>query len=472
MAKAWSDPTITIVTDADGSAYLMMLNENSSPNSELITLDNLKLSLYPGITDDATGERLKISDTDIIYGANAVYSITHKYDTRALYLSGGISASDGGNLLLLGGANATQPGDVYIRSGANTFLAWDESAKAGAINTTSSDGSDSGSWTISGGGDEIVTRGAVLQLFGNENSNTGDVRIYSGGAAGSEVYINAYSTTSSIKFLTNLNTLAMIIDSSQNIGVGVTPKDWDPTFDAIQIGGTASFNATSLVCNISENCFYDDVHNRWEYMTTSYASKIYQAGGQIFLQVAAYGTAGNLVTFISGIEVALEGSTDVIVSLPKGQLQFPATQNASSDVNTLDDYEEGTWTPIVGGLTSETGQSYTINSGSYTKIGNRVFCNGYIVMSAKGTIVGDLLIKGLPFTAYNSDDNYSPVHFSYLAGFTLTAERNLCAYTQITTTMCIFRQQSTVAGEGSALISTSNISNGVKMMFSFNYRTE
>src|SRR5262245_1079228 len=30
-----------------------------------------------------------------------------------------------------------------------------------------------------------------------------------------------------------------------------------------------------------------------------------------------------------------------------GQLPFPALQNSSADANTLDDYEEGTWTPTI-----------------------------------------------------------------------------------------------------------------------------
>jgi hypothetical protein len=48
-------------------------------------------------------------------------------------------------------------------------------------------------------------------------------------------------------------------------------------------------------------------------------------------------------------------------------ITFPATQSASSDANTLDDYEEGTWTPVINGTTMTTG------SGWYTKIGRQVF---------------------------------------------------------------------------------------------------
>lgn len=57
-----------------------------------------------------------------------------------------------------------------------------------------------------------------------------------------------------------------------------------------------------------------------------------------------------------------------------GQIKFPATQNASDDANTLDDYEEGTWTPIDG---SGAGLTFTTVAGNYTKIGNRIIVDGY-----------------------------------------------------------------------------------------------
>jgi hypothetical protein len=79
-----------------------------------------------------------------------------------------------------------------------------------------------------------------------------------------------------------------------------------------------------------------------------------------------------------------------------GHIKFPATQNASSDVNTLDDYEEGIWTPVIGGTAS-----YTTQLGIYTKIGNRVFISGQLVINTIGT-GSTSTISGLPFTANNN----------------------------------------------------------------------
>jgi len=52
-----------------------------------------------------------------------------------------------------------------------------------------------------------------------------------------------------------------------------------------------------------------------------------------------------------------------------GQIQFPAVQNPSAGANTLDDYEEGTWTPTDA---SGAGLGFTSASGTYEKIGRQV----------------------------------------------------------------------------------------------------
>ena len=81
-------------------------------------------------------------------------------------------------------------------------------------------------------------------------------------------------------------------------------------------------------------------------------------------------------------------------------ITFPATQSASTDANTLDDYEEGTWTPVLAGREgSVSGQSYSQQIGKYTKIGNVVYVVCDVILSAEGTPgTGSSGIRGLPFT--------------------------------------------------------------------------
>lgn len=79
-------------------------------------------------------------------------------------------------------------------------------------------------------------------------------------------------------------------------------------------------------------------------------------------------------------------------------IKFPGTQVPSADANTLDDYEEGNWTPVLGGGGGTSGQTYTTQLGRYVKVGKHVFCSFFIELSAKGTITGSLQLQGLPFT--------------------------------------------------------------------------
>ena len=74
-------------------------------------------------------------------------------------------------------------------------------------------------------------------------------------------------------------------------------------------------------------------------------------------------------------------------------IQFPATQSASTDANTLDDYEEGTWTPSIGGTAT-----YNFRVGTYTKIGNIVYAVCVLSVNAIGT-GSTTAISGLPFSS-------------------------------------------------------------------------
>ena len=79
-------------------------------------------------------------------------------------------------------------------------------------------------------------------------------------------------------------------------------------------------------------------------------------------------------------------------------ITFPATASASSDANTLDDYEEGTWTPTIGGSTTNPSVTYGAQDGRYIKIGSLVWCYVRITTTARSGGTGDFQIKGLPFT--------------------------------------------------------------------------
>lgn len=106
---------------------------------------------------------------------------------------------------------------------------------------------------------------------------------------------------------------------------------------------------------------------------------------------------------------------DSILSLSKG-ISFPATASLSSDPNTLDDYEEGTWTPALTFATpGDLATAYTIQEGTYVKIGRWVFvtCELRLSTFTHTTASGNIRVTGLPFVHNTSN---------YLGGSAILAQ--------------------------------------------------
>lgn len=96
-------------------------------------------------------------------------------------------------------------------------------------------------------------------------------------------------------------------------------------------------------------------------------------------------------------------------------IQFPAVQVAVADVNTLDDYEEGTFTPTV--VSSGGGApTYSTQQGSYLKVGSGVWFQIRITLATIGTLAaGNITISGLPFTIGSVTGWISVSYFGALA---------------------------------------------------------
>ena len=125
-------------------------------------------------------------------------------------------------------------------------------------------------------------------------------------------------------------------------------------------------------------------------------------------------------------------------------ITFPATASASSDANTLDDYEEGSWTPAVAGSSTAGTATYTNQTGTYTKIGNRVFIQITVVYTG-GTGSGNFRITGLPFTTSSTSNFYSALSI-YCSNIALSAGNVIQAQTIDGSTRIDFGQYPTGGG--------------------------
>lgn len=111
-------------------------------------------------------------------------------------------------------------------------------------------------------------------------------------------------------------------------------------------------------------------------------------------QTFAAGQIFNSTIGIGGATAASTGSG----------ITFPATQSASTDVNTLDDYEEGTWTVYVYDASSGGNQSATTQTGRYTKVGNIVRIRmGIGNINTSGLTAGNAIFFAMPFESASTE---------------------------------------------------------------------
>ena len=111
------------------------------------------------------------------------------------------------------------------------------------------------------------------------------------------------------------------------------------------------------------------------------------------------------------VDLELVNPASTSASLPRLDLQIGNTTVASfirgggialggtAAANTLDDYEEGSFTPVFTGSTGSAGSYDTgEHEARYTKIGNRVFINFKITLTNKGSWGGEVRFTTLPFS--------------------------------------------------------------------------
>ena len=192
------------------------------------------------------------------------------------------------------------------------------------------------------------------------------------------VTLNASSTagfvttadTSTILQLQTNGTTAVTVDDSQRVAF---------------VAGTAALPAITTTGDTNTGIFFPAAD-----------TIAFSEGG---VEAMRLNSAGNLQT-IGTISVG-----NATPSTSGAGITFPAAQSASSNANTLDDYEEGTWTPTDG---SGAGLIFTVNSATYAKVGKLVFVNMYLTYPTTASSAS-AVIAGLPFTAQT-------LGFSYLSG--------------------------------------------------------
>jgi len=255
------------------------------------------------------------------------------------------------------------------------------------------------------------------------------------------------SSTSSNETI-NLNTPVF----TGNVAVG-SPLLTTTASNMLQIGSTSNlswYNQGDDELDINVNAVNNSGN---KYIEAKAASQYIQHAGIHYFNVAASGSAGAAITWNTGLEVLATGKARA-----KNGLLF-GTDTAAA--NTLDDYEEGTWTPAILGGSMTIG---AIESARYTKIGNVVVLQGYLTLNNNGD-GNSVEISGMPFVNGGTGANanqYSMGGISHGGGSNLT-EMKYCRTQSNTSYLSIYKKAST------GVIQTEV--DGDYFLFSVTYRT-
>ena len=223
----------------------------------------------------------------------------------------------------------------------------------------------------------------------------------------------------------------------------------NPTFndvvvdDEITVNGSADINGNA---DISGTLSFPDlsiVGTGNAIYTNTTGAAFFRSSQMLFQNVA--GTSGYATINSNGIV------------MPNGLgIDFSATSGTGTS-ELFDDYEEGTWTPSVGGNTT-----YTTQSGTYTKVGRQVVAHFAFIINTIGT-GSTFEIAGLPFTSSNSGQVYVGYFGSLATAATSVAGYITATYSNINLVYAT-AATTTVVNAGNAIGSSTNIS-GVAVYF-------
>ncbi len=313
-------------------------------------------------------DTMTISPTTVVFndaGRDLDFRIESDTNTNAFFLQG----SDG----KVGIGTGSPLQSLHVNSAGNTQL----------LISSSFNNSTNTGLTVDTVGDSSVFRlnaaksGANQGVLSFSHNSSAGLQAWNLAISGSDVYKAGYSEQI---WKTN-NTERMRITSTGSVGIG--------TF------GTSSPS--------------EKLHL---YQDSAFAIQMERTGGTPSVcKIANSGNLLNISQNVSGI-VFLTGTTptEKMRITAAGQAIIPngvtlgtaaGTYNAA---NTLDDYEEGTWTPAFTSLSGDFGSiGYLFNYGSYTKVGRLVTVVGRIQTDGTALTIGDaggaLRVTGLPFNS-------------------------------------------------------------------------
>jgi hypothetical protein len=345
----------------------------------------------------------------------------------------GITITNGNGTITIAASGGGGSGDVVgpASSTDNAFARFDSTTGKLLQNSTGATLSDTGAAVFTGALDVLgnSTAGSNLKLYEDTDNGTNYVSFKAPDTIAANVTWTLPSADGSASQFLQTNgsgvlSFATVSGSSQwttsgsqiyftgSIGVGTSAiNSWYVDNKAIDMPAGSVFSYSTTNQFIGQNTFVNA--SGTQVAKNTGASALYgQSAGIHQFSSAPSVTANSTQTFTTILEFS-KGKTLALESATSASgtgISFPSTQSASSDANTLDDYEEGDWTPTI---TISSAGTFASSSavGRYTKVGNLVTVMGRISFT-KGTGSGNLILGGLPFASANISTYQSPAAIS------------------------------------------------------------
>lgn len=397
------------------------------------------------------------------------------------YRAGYSISSTGQNNVIIGREAGR---DIFNGSGNTAVGAYALLTSGASVSNNTAVGHNTGQSLTFGAGNTFIGHSAGFNTTNGQNNlyigARGSNALGSGHAMTSgsrNVIVGSFSGNENTLDIRTLSNQVILSDGDSNVrlhfnelgqaALGHNTLPWGTTWRVLRIGASNlawNSNAPSALQLVGNA--RDTSDGAWLRTDAGRAYRLWTnpGNGSWYFEGAPADVASTNVTWARNLCVNSFGIglSDTIPSQGIG-IRFPATNSSSSDANTLDDYEEGAWTPAIVCGGAAYGGTYTSRDGVYNKVGNLVTVQGTMRLQNIGSSTsGVATITGLPFTpAFSTGGDVAHYANISVTGLIARVRSGFSTIDLLTPT----------SGSLAAVNFSSFNTGGAEIEFSFTYRT-